>query len=202
MADKIIAHHSATGASLYALVRNSAGDVWDGAAFVPYLTADRLGYVLPLAEQGTASQCYVTDFPPAPGGLCNVAVYVRDGAEPAEGDTLARSYGVEWDDTAFSVIKEAVSGAGAIRGTLGVPANGSMSDDIAAVYAVTSIGAATVDNLLDWFRLVLRKDPDVATGFAAALAVINADLGNGPGTYNPATDSLQAQADAVWTRQE
>ena len=63
--------------TIFAIVRNSQGDVWDGAAFTTYTSVDLVDYEIPLAEQST-SGFYLADFPPVPQGVYQIGVY--DGA--------------------------------------------------------------------------------------------------------------------------
>jgi hypothetical protein len=103
MAGEIQVAHSATGETLYALVRNSVGQVWStvGSSFGAYATANLADYDIALVEQGTASRYYVGTFPAAVAGTYAVTAYKRAGGAPAEGD-LAVAYGVvEWNGTAI-----------------------------------------------------------------------------------------------------
>lgn len=70
--------------NLYALVRNSAGQIWNGSAFVTYATASFASYPIALTEQGTASGFYVGDF--ATAGEYMVEIRQRAGGSPAESD--------------------------------------------------------------------------------------------------------------------
>lgn len=121
MAGEIQIPYGTTGRTLYALVRNSVGQVWKttSSSFVAYATADLADYDIALAEQGTASRFYVGDFPAAAAGTYSVAVYDRAGGSPAEGDALAGQGTLEWNGTAVitnanirQVNSIAVDGAG------------------------------------------------------------------------------------------
>lgn len=100
MASEIQLQHTTAGANLYALVRNSVGQVYNGTAFVTYATADLANYDIALTEQGTASRFYAGNFPAVAAGVYGVSVYVRAGANPAEGDALAGIGDIEWDGSA------------------------------------------------------------------------------------------------------
>lgn len=101
MAGEIQLPHSATGDTLYALVRNTVGQVWStvGSSFGAYATANLADYDIAMTEQGTASRFYVGNFPAAAAGSYGVTVYKRAGGAPAEGDTLVGSGTVEWNGT-------------------------------------------------------------------------------------------------------
>lgn len=104
MANDVIGFpHSAAAATLYALIRDDDGQVWEtvGPSFEAYLTANLANYDIALTEQGTASQFYTFTFPSAiTAGVFSVAVYLRAGGAPAEGDIAVAEGAVEWDGSA------------------------------------------------------------------------------------------------------
>lgn len=100
MSQEIQYPHTAAAATLYAVVRNAAGSVWNGAAFVSYATADIDDYAIAMTEQGTASQYYTATFPAAARGIYHVTIYLQGGGSPAEGDTRLDSFTLEWDGSA------------------------------------------------------------------------------------------------------
>lgn len=91
--------HTATGATLYAIIRDSLGDVWDTTTttFVTYTTADLANYAILLAEQGTASRYYRCDIPGTNPGYLHATIYEMAGGTPAEGDLLVDNQVVEWN---------------------------------------------------------------------------------------------------------
>lgn len=215
MAQQIIAHHSTTGDTLYALVRIQEGDVWDGATTVPYVTVDLGTYAIPMTEQGTASRTYTTDFPAtlSSGQMVRVSVYVQAGGSPAEGDTLVTSYDVTWKDGVLGsainfTIEDGVllllTRLGQAFDPFATPI--TIAEAIAAVQTRANQIDATTEPLPKYVRLLTRSDSGIATDHAVELAVINSDQGSGPGTYDNTTDSLQATnragtASAVWDAQ-
>lgn len=106
MAKEIQIAYTSTAVTMYAIVRNSTGSVWDttGSSFVAYATADITKYDIALSEQGTASRYYAGDMPALSAGVYNVAVYQRAGASPDENDTLAGVAQIHWDGSAVSAI--------------------------------------------------------------------------------------------------
>jgi len=79
---------TALGSAPYALVRNSVNQIWNGSAFVAYVTANIGTYDLPLTEQGTASRYWTVSFPTAINpGVYTVQFFDTSGS-PTEGDTL------------------------------------------------------------------------------------------------------------------
>src|SRR3954454_2541855 len=103
MANEIQVAHRSTGKDLYALVRKDVGTVWQttSSTFVSYATANLGNYVIALSEQGTASRFYAGTFPAASAGVYGVAVYERQGVNPAEGDPCIAMGNAEWDGLAL-----------------------------------------------------------------------------------------------------
>ena len=133
MANDVIGFpHNATGATLYAQVRNDDGQIWNTSgtpAFEAYLTANIADYDIALTEQGTASRFYTFTFPSAiVAGVYSIAVY--SGAT-AEGDPAVAEGEVEWDGSAV------VAQSGDSFGRLGSPAGADVSADVAAIKAET-----------------------------------------------------------------
>ncbi len=91
--------HNAAAATLYALIRNADGQIWEtvGPSFEAYSTANLANYDLALTEQGTASQFYTFTFPSAvTAGVFSIAVYLQAGGAPAEGDISVAEGEIEW----------------------------------------------------------------------------------------------------------
>lgn len=89
---------TALGSTPYALVRNSINQIWNGSAFVAYVTANIGAYDLPLTEQGTASRYWTVSFPTAiTPGVYTIQFFDTSGS-PAEGDALVGvDSNFEWD---------------------------------------------------------------------------------------------------------
>lgn len=104
MADKIQLD-AATGANVYAVIRNSAGQAYraDTAVFENYVTANLTltKYAIALAEQGTASGLYSVSFPVVAAGVYSVVAKYRASTNPAESDLSAGTGDVQWDGTAI-----------------------------------------------------------------------------------------------------
>lgn len=76
--------------TLYVLIYNLSGLVWDGSVFVAYLSVNRGSYAIPLAPLVVGGSIYAANFPsgiPA-GDYYNVA-YMQLGGSPAEIDIIA-----------------------------------------------------------------------------------------------------------------
>jgi hypothetical protein len=144
MADMIQLQHSASAANLYALVRNSAGDIWNGAAFVTYATADLGSYDLPMTEQAT-SKFYAVAFPTVAAGVYAVTAYVRAGGAPAESDSCIASGDVEWSGTAMIVTASQAS-VTSIDGRIPAALIGGRID---ATVDATGMEAGAIDAIMD-----------------------------------------------------
>lgn len=104
MAKELKVAHTKTGKSLYALIFNSAGQVWDTTgtpAFATYATANIANYDVALTEQGTASRIYMGDFPSGINTAedYSIVVFERLGGSPAEGDLLVATGRLPWAAT-------------------------------------------------------------------------------------------------------
>jgi len=101
MANEIHANYAA-GNTLYAVVRNSAGDVWYVAdqSFEAWGTGGRTAddYDIILTDKGGSK--YVGDFNSnIPRGRYSVQTFLQAGANPADGDTLITSNEIIWSGT-------------------------------------------------------------------------------------------------------
>ena len=96
-----------TGRTVYALIRNSTGSIWNGSAFASYVTASYATYVVTMAEQGTASGFYAGTFPAAiTAGTYSIVVKVQSGGSPAETDLSAAEGTFDWTGTAASTLSD------------------------------------------------------------------------------------------------
>lgn len=89
-----------TGKTVYFLLRNSVGQVWNGSAFEAYQTANLGNYDIAAAEQGTASGFYVGDMPSVAAGTYGVVAKERAGGSPAEVDVSVGHGTLEWGGSA------------------------------------------------------------------------------------------------------
>lgn len=102
MASEIAFPHSVSGATLYMLVRKLDQQIFNGATFEAYVTANLGAYDIPsLAEQGTASRFYPFTFPGAiAAGLFSFTIFEQAGGSPAETDLLVGVGFIHWDGSA------------------------------------------------------------------------------------------------------
>ena len=103
MANEIqLAHTPAQ--TVYAVIRNLAGQVWNGAAFVAQDNDDWGDYAIALTETPAGGGFYVADFPAAAAGAYTVVAYQQAGGSPAVSDTRVGVGSIAWSGT------EAVNG--------------------------------------------------------------------------------------------
>jgi len=101
MANEIHANYSA-GNTLYAVVRNSTGDVWyvGGQSFEVWGTSGRTANDYDISLTDKSGSRYVGDFDSnIPVGRYTMQVFLQVGANPADGDTLVASDEILWSGT-------------------------------------------------------------------------------------------------------
>ena len=89
----------ASGNTLYAVVRNGAGDVWyiTGQVFEAWGTGSRTADDYDISLTDKSGSRYVGDFDGnIPAGRYSVQIFLQAGANPADGDTLVESYEIVW----------------------------------------------------------------------------------------------------------
>ena len=164
MADKIQIQYSTSGVVLYAIVRDTAGLVWNGTSFGTYATASLSTYALTMAEQGTASRYYTVSFPSAiTVGTYSVSVFQRLGGSPAETDSVLTGGSISWNGTAIvgsadaslstlgqtqvaDTVWDALTADHATAGTFGLAvASGATAASVWAYPTRTITGAVTLD---------------------------------------------------------
>ena len=101
MANEIHADYT-SGNTLYAVIRNATGAVWDptGQAFEVWGTGGRTAndYHINLADKNGSR--YVGDFDAdIPAGRYSVQVFLQAGANPADSDNLVTGYEIVWSGT-------------------------------------------------------------------------------------------------------
>lgn len=99
MANELVCNYT-TGLTLYALLFNSTGQVWNGAAFEAAQAANWLTYDIAMTEVATTG-VYLGTMPAAAAGAYGFAVRRQAGANPAVGDiTVGNGSIPDWNGTA------------------------------------------------------------------------------------------------------
>ncbi|MDQ1301432.1 MAG: hypothetical protein QG637_1353 [Chloroflexota bacterium] len=110
MANEIQAQTTA-GRTLYAVIVNSVGKVYNGTAFVTIAGADWANYDYALTE--AAAGLYFATMPTVTADLYSITIYERAGATPATTDTQVDTQTLDWNGAGSVVV-----GSGSYYGTL------------------------------------------------------------------------------------
>lgn len=87
------------GSTLYALLFNVNGLIWNGTAFEVVVAANWANYDLALTEV-TTTQCYKGNMPAAVAGVYGYVIRKRAGGSPAVSDVAVGAGVIQWDGTA------------------------------------------------------------------------------------------------------
>ncbi|MBK9219403.1 MAG: hypothetical protein IPL70_13890 [Uliginosibacterium sp.] len=89
-----------TGATLYALLFDATGQVWNGSAFAAPGSAAWTDYDIAMSEVATATGIYRASMPAAAAGVYGWVVRKQAGGSPAVGDIAVGVGRIEWNGTA------------------------------------------------------------------------------------------------------
>jgi hypothetical protein len=101
MANEINVNY-ASGNTLYAVVRNAAGDVWNvaGQVFEVWGTGGRTASDYDISMTDKSGSRYVGSFDASiPAGRYSIQVFIQAGANPADGDTFIAGEEILWSGT-------------------------------------------------------------------------------------------------------
>ena len=101
MANEIHVNYT-PGNTLYAVVRNTAGDVWyvAGQVFEVWGTSGRTATDYDISLTDKSGSRYVGSFDASiPAGRYSVQVFLQAGANPADGDTFITGEEIVWSGT-------------------------------------------------------------------------------------------------------
>lgn len=116
-----------TGRTCYAIIRNQAGQVWNGTAMATYASGSYSLYPVTLTEQGTSGY-YAGNFPTGitTPGVYNVVVKEQIGGSAAETDPDVDAGEVDWNGSSvYQLTDIPTSGTAATFGTVRI-AKGTM----------------------------------------------------------------------------
>ena len=99
MANELVINHP-TGATLYALLFDATGNVWNGSAFAAPGSASWTDYDIAMSEVATATGIYRASMPAAAAGAYGWVVRKQAGASPAVSDVAVGTGRIEWNGTA------------------------------------------------------------------------------------------------------
>lgn len=86
--------------TVYYLLRNATGSIWNGATFTAYVTVNFATYPITATEQGTASGFYTGTMPAVAAGVYAIVAKQQVGGSPAESDISVGWGMIQWDGTA------------------------------------------------------------------------------------------------------
>lgn len=138
-----------TAKTVYVLIRNTVGQVYNGSTFVTYATADYVGYAVSLTEQGTASAYYVGDFPTVAAGRYNVVAKERVGSAADETDPTLGTETFDWNATVV----------------YSPPTAGASSGQVSTIGPIRLARGTMVQN----FPIYLRSATDHVTPFVSGV---------------------------------
>ncbi len=172
-----------TAQTVYFLLRNSVNQIWNGAAFENYTTANFATYAITGTEQGTAGQYYVGNMPAVAAGVYGVVANQQRGGSPAESDFYIGAGQIEWDGSAVLPLSgvPATSSASALAATIfrrnmsSDEASASKQSLCGAVLKLTSrfdVKDATNANLATTYRtdgatVFMSQTPDTSAALVA-----------------------------------
>ena len=136
MANELQAY-TTTGLTLYAVLLNATGQIWNGAAFEAIVAGSWTSYDIALTE--ATAGIYLANMPAAVAGDYSYVVYERAGVNPAVTDTIRGSGTIAWDGSAevpISILANATYGLSAIE---------TLVDDLES--RLTAARAGYLDNL-------------------------------------------------------
>lgn len=107
-----------TAKTVYFLLRNAVGQVWNGTTFESYLTANYATYPIGATEQGTASFYYAGNFPSVAAGTYYAVAKERIGGSPAESDPSIGHGTVNWAGSVVTVPLTSGQSVGILSGQL------------------------------------------------------------------------------------
>lgn len=162
-----------SGLTLYALIRNSSAQVWNGSAFETYNSSNWSTYDVAMTEQASSGY-YTAAFPSAiSAGKYSFMIHQQLGGSPATGDYIIGGGSIYWNGT----IEE---------GTVGSIIEAYRLDDL--VYASASPSAPTVGSFLD--KILNKNGGQTYDPTTDSLEAIRDSGGGGP--------TAAQIADAVW----
>lgn len=112
MAGEIQASVGVSGGTMYVLIRDRIGRVWNTSSqsMENYQTANYANYTVSATEQGSASAYYVATFPAAiPPGVYSITMHQQQGGSPAETDRRVAMNDYQWGGSATLPLSDLVT---------------------------------------------------------------------------------------------
>ncbi len=182
MANELIINHS-SGSTLYALLFDATGNVWNGSSFAAPASASWTDYDIAMTEVATATGIYRASRPAAAAGVYGWVVRKQAGGPPAVTDIAVGSGEIRWTGTA----EETIPASANVTYSAGIALTGRLaqaSDLTALGNAGLYSYSATVDdgaNPLDGVFIQCATD----AGFTNVIATT---YSNASGAYTVRSD--------------
>src|SRR5574343_433077 len=108
MANELVIHHP-TGATLYALLFDATGQIYNGSTFGAPSSASWTDYDIAMSEAATATGIYRADMPAVAAGAYGWVVRRQAGGSPAVTDITVGAGSIRWTGTAEEAVPAAVN---------------------------------------------------------------------------------------------
>lgn len=188
MANELVINHP-TGSTLYALLFDGTGQIYNGATFGAPGSASWTDYDIAMTEAETATGIYRASMPAVAAGTYGWVVRKQAGASPAVADIAIGSGTIRWTGTA----EEAVPAAVNVTYSAGVALTGRLAE-VTDLPAAAPTAAAVADAV--WDEEISGHLTAGTTG--AKLNTAASASGAGSTAYtNTVTDSTSAPLDGV-----
>lgn len=209
MSNELVIHYP-TGATLYALLFDATGNVWNGSAFAAPGSASWTDYDIAMSEVATATGIYRGTMPAAAAGTYGWVVRKQAGGSPAVVDIAVGSGEIRWTGTA----EETVPASANVTYSAGVALTGRLAEvtdlPAAAPSAATNATAAAAAILatpaykiatLSGGEIVISPETVVAAYVENLSATAQQEAADAVNNLAPAstgaTGSIRAQLDAI-----
>ncbi len=177
-----------SGNTLYALIRNSAGQVniTTGNTFENYTAANIATYDIALTENGDGGGRYAGDFNTnitSPGHY-TIQVFLQSGASPADGDNLVGGGPIVWNGTSEEFV---IDTAGGVNVTA-ISGDTAAADNLEATYDGTGYVSGVAPATQAALGNISSGSDSVSTTATSTEATTPAVVGNPTNDY---TDTAQ-----------
>lgn len=162
---------SQSGQTLYAVIHDASGQLWNGSAFETFNGSNWSNYVTALTEQ-TSSGYYKASFPSGvASGKYTIVYYAQQGGSPALGDPTIGSGQIYWNGTIEEQTVGSVVAATAVTLSASQP-----SLTIGTVTNVTNIGAPGLASIQAQLQALLNATamPELTTVPSASPTIFQA----------------------------
>ena len=188
MANELVINYP-TGATLYALLFDATGQVWNGSAFAAPSSTSWTDYDIAMTEVATATGVYRGTMPAAAAGVYGWTVRKQAGGAPAASDVTVGVGRIEWSGAAEIMPASTTNiTGGTINSVLG-----TVSADVVKIAGDTDpvdtlVSALGTGGLVEKLNSMLEAAGVAYRFTAAALAAAPTEAGSGTGTY---TDTIK-----------